>query len=129
MNLVKLKKQKKNLDIENLVYRINEYTHSFKNLRTVNNFGRDIYNGKITLKEADEDQSSFWVEIMDFKIKKPCKNPEKKQETKHILNNLYAFFLRLEQEFVTLLKAKYFQLKMKVHAFQKRSQTILISKC
>ena len=29
---------------------------------------------------------------MDFKIKKPFKNPEKKQETKYILSNLYAFF-------------------------------------
>ena len=44
----------------------------------MNNFGRDIYNDKITLKEPDEDQSSLWVEIMDFKIKKSCKNPEKK---------------------------------------------------
>ena len=39
-------------------------------MQTVNNFDRDIYNGKITLKEADEDHSSWWVEIMDFKIKK-----------------------------------------------------------
>ena len=111
MNLVKLKKQKKNLDIENLVYRINEYTHSFKNLRTVNNFGRDIYNGKITLKEADEDQSSFWVEIMDFKIKKPCKNPEKKQETKHILNNLYASFFEARARVRHAFENKIFPIK------------------
>ena len=59
--LNKIKEIEKNLERENLVYRINEYTHNFKNLRTVNNFGRDIYNGKITLKEADGDQSSLWV--------------------------------------------------------------------
>ena len=31
------------------------YTHKF--FWTINTFGRELYNGKITLKEADEDQS------------------------------------------------------------------------
>ena len=33
----------------------NEYTHSFKNFQTISTFGRDICNGKITLKEASKD--------------------------------------------------------------------------
>ena len=49
------------VDRENLYYRTNEYTYNFRNFRTINTFGRDIYNGKITLKEADEDQSSLLV--------------------------------------------------------------------
>ena len=37
--------------------------HSFKNFRSINTFGRDIYNGTITLKEADKDQSSLLVKL------------------------------------------------------------------
>ena len=67
------------IDWENLVY---EYTYSFKNVRTINSVGRIIYNGKITLKEADEDQSSLLVEIMDFKKKTKPKYLEKKTREK-----------------------------------------------
>ena len=47
----------KTVDREKLIYKTKEYTYSFKNFRTTKTFGRDIYNGKITLKEADEDQT------------------------------------------------------------------------
>ena len=36
------------VDREHLVYRTNEYTYIFKNFWTINAFGRDICNGKIT---------------------------------------------------------------------------------
>ena len=62
------------IDRENLVYRTNEYTYSFQNFRTINTFGRDVYNGKLTLKEADEDQSNLLVEIMNFKKENAAKS-------------------------------------------------------
>ena len=40
----------KTVDRENLVYRTNKYTYSFKYFRTINTLGRDIYICKITLK-------------------------------------------------------------------------------
>ena len=40
---------------ENLVYTTNENTYSFKIFKTINTFGKIIYNGAITLKEADKD--------------------------------------------------------------------------
>ena len=46
------------VDRESLVYKTNKQTYSFKHFRTINIFGRDIYNGKTTLKEVDEDQSN-----------------------------------------------------------------------
>ena len=51
MNLLKL--NKKNGRQKKLVYRTYDYTYSFKNFWTMNTFGRDIYNGKTTLKETD----------------------------------------------------------------------------
>ena len=88
---------------ENLVYRTNEYTFSFKNFPTKNTFGRDIYNSKITLKEADENQSNLLAEIMNFKSKTKPQNPEEKQKKKDILKNLYLF-LMAEKEFLMLWK-------------------------
>ena len=54
-------------------------------------FGRNIYNDKITLKEADEYQSCLFVEIINFKSKINMKNLEKFLQ-KNILKNLYALF-------------------------------------
>ena len=50
MNLMKLKKPKKKVDRESLVYRTIEYAYNFKSFQTINAFGRDIYNGTITPK-------------------------------------------------------------------------------
>ena len=44
-------KKIKNGNRANIVYRTNEYPYSFYKLRTINTFGRDIYNDKITLKK------------------------------------------------------------------------------
>ena len=42
---------KKNVDSEKLVYKTNDYIYSFKSFQTIKSFGRDIYEGKITLKK------------------------------------------------------------------------------
>ena len=52
--LNEIKKLEKMADRENLVYRTNECPYCFKNFRTINTFGKDIYNGITTLKEANE---------------------------------------------------------------------------
>ena len=41
-------------------------------------FGRDIYEGKTTIEEADEQQSNFLVEIMNFKKNTKPRSQEKK---------------------------------------------------
>ena len=71
-------------------------------------FGRDICNGKSTLKESSgEDQSNLLVEIMNSKNKTTPQDPKKKK--KKILLNTCMHFLMVEKEFLMLLKAKYFQ--------------------
>ena len=76
----KIKWTEKTVDRENLVCRINEYTYSFKIFWTKNTCGRDNYNGKITLKEANEDQSSLLVGIVNLKKKTTAKSREKTSE-------------------------------------------------
>ena len=53
MKLKKSLKIEENVDREKLVYKTNEYTQSFENIQTKATFGRDIYEGNITIKKAD----------------------------------------------------------------------------
>ena len=59
-----------------------QFIDSFKTFQKINTFGRDIYNGKTTLKVADKDQNSLLVEIMNFKSNIKPRNPEKKHKKK-----------------------------------------------
>ena len=52
--LDKIKEIEENVDREKLIYETDEDAYSFKNLQTIKAFGRDIYEGKITIKEADK---------------------------------------------------------------------------
>ena len=88
--LDKIKEIEKNVDREKLIYETNEYTYSFKNFQTIKTFGRDIYEGKITIKEADEYQKDLLVEIKSFKKHAKPRSQEKKK--KMILKNLHRFF-------------------------------------
>ena len=90
MKILQVKKYCHHIEI--LVYRTTEYTYSFENYQTINTFGRDIYNCKITLKQTDKDQSNLLVEIVNFQKKTKPQNPEKKQKKKDILQNLYSLF-------------------------------------
>ena len=51
-----IKEIEKTIDREKLIYRANEYTYNFRDFQTVRTLGRDIYEGKITLEEANIDQ-------------------------------------------------------------------------
>ena len=97
----------KTVDREKLVYRASAFTYSFQNFRTIRTFGRDIYNGEITLKEADEDQASLLNEIMNFRDKTKPQDEEKKQKKKMFLKTCITF-LRAEKKSLMLFILKYF---------------------
>ena len=105
--LDKIQKIEKTVDREKLINKTKEYTYSFKNFRTIKAFGRDIYDGKITLKEADEDQADLLSEIIILLKNSKTKNYREKTRQKIIYKNLYI--LKVEKEFLMLLIAKYFQ--------------------
>ena len=55
-------------------------TYDFRTFNTIRIFGEDIYNGKITLEEADKDQSDLADEIDEFIKETRPKNYDKNQE-------------------------------------------------
>ena len=76
--LDKIKEIEKNVDREKLIYKTDEYTYSFKNFQTIKTFGRDIYEGKITIKEANEYQTDVLAEIMNYRKHTKPRSQEKK---------------------------------------------------
>ena len=106
--LDKIKKTKQSVYREKLVYKANEYIYSFENFQTIKTFYQDIYDGTITLKEANDYQTDLLVEIMNFMKNTKPKSVEKKQEKKLFLKTCINF-LMIEKKFFMLLKVKYFQ--------------------
>ena len=75
---------------------------------TIKTFGQDIYEGKITIKDADEYQADLLTEIINFrKNTKPRR--QEKSEKKKLFFKTCIIFLRVEKKFLMLLKAKYFR--------------------
>ena len=93
--LDKIKEIEKMVDREKLVYKTNEYTYDFRNFQTITSFGREIYNGKITLKEADRYQGDLSVDVLNFGKQIKPKNPKRKQQKEDILKSLYNFYFYL----------------------------------
>ena len=67
----------KTIDREELVYRASKYKYNFRNFRTIRTFGRDIYEGKITL-----DQENLLTDIKSFESRTRPQNDMKIQEKK-----------------------------------------------
>ena len=114
--LDRIKEIEKNVDREKLVYETNEYAYSFKTFQTIKIFGRDIYDGKITIEEADEYQKDKLVQIMNFKKNAKPRSPEKRQEKEIVLNNLYSFWEGREKV-LDAFESKIFSIKSKGAGF------------
>ena len=114
--LDKIKEIEKNVDREKLIYVTNEYTYSFKNFQTIRTFGRDVCEGKITMKEADGYQTYLLTEIMNFKknLKPRCQEKNKK---KKLFLKTCIVLLRVEKKLLLLSKVKYLRWNLGVQAF------------
>ena len=99
--LDKIKDIEKNVDREKFIYEKNEYIYSFKNFQTIKTASRDIYEGNITIEEANEYQTSLLAESMSFKKNTKPRSQEKKQEKEILLENLYNFYEGREKSFDT----------------------------
>ena len=111
-SLIKSKKIEDTIDREKLVYKSNKNTYDFRKFQTIKNFAKDIYDGKVTLEEADKKQSDLINEINDFINKTRPKNYKKKQEKEITLDRLHNFFKAREMVF-NGFKSKAFSIKSK----------------
>ena len=96
------------------------YIYNFQNFWTISTFDRNIYNGTITLKEADSDQANLLVEILNFKKRIKLKTSREKAAKKYVLKSLYNLF-EVRQRVFNAFDNKIFSIKLKTHACDKIS--------
>ena len=89
---------------------------NFKNFQGIKTFGRDIYEGKISLEKANEYQTDLLAEIINFKKSPKPRSPEKKQEKKLFFKTC-IIFLKAERKFLMLLKVNFFWQNLRVWEF------------
>ena len=99
--LEKILKIEKTIDREKLIYKTNKYTYDFRKFNKIRTFGEGIYDGKITLEEADKNQSHLIDEIENFNDKTRPKNYKKKKKKK-ILLIICLIFSMQEKWFLTI---------------------------
>ena len=112
----KIKEIEKNVDREKLFYQSNKNEYNFKKFQIIRVFGKDIYNGEITLEEADKDQPKLVKKINDFIKKTKPRNKEKRREKKSVEKNLYNFCDGREMV-LNAFKSKIFLTKSKGSGF------------
>ena len=106
----KILKIEKNVDREKLVYDAGKYMYDFRTFNIIRTFGEDIYEGKITLEEADGDQSDLADEINKFIKEIRPKNYGKKEDKKVVIKNLRNF-LKAREMVLNGFKSKVFLTK------------------
>ena len=84
----KIKEIEKHVDREKSIYKTFKHTYDFREFKKIRTFGESIYNGKITLEEADESQSDLLGEIKNFNDKTRPQTFKKKQMKEHTLSTL-----------------------------------------
>ena len=73
-----IQKMKKILKREDLLYQRDKYVYNFQQFETIRSFAKTIFAGKITLDNADKDQSDLLNDFIDFKKETKLRNTEKK---------------------------------------------------
>ena len=55
------------VNIKHLIFKAYKYKYNFQSSETIWSFIKSIFDGKITLYDADEDQSDLLVDIISFR--------------------------------------------------------------
>ena len=71
-----------------MIYCSSEETFNFRIFKTIRSFGDNIYSGKITINEGDQEQSDLVEYTLNFNNKTRPKNIYDKKSKKKILNTV-----------------------------------------
>ena len=82
-----MKKWKKNVDRNRMVYKGTNKTYDFRNFKTIHAFGNEIRNNIISLDTANTEQANLLSYINDFMKTKP-RDPEKRKLRADVLNSV-----------------------------------------
>ena len=66
-----------------MIYYWSKEPFNFKTFKTIRSLGENIYSGKITMDEADEEQADLMEYILNFNNKARPKNRDDKKTKKY----------------------------------------------
>ena len=107
--LIKIKDYEKKVNRDNIVYYSSKELFDLKIFKTIRSFRNDIYSSKITINEADQEQSDLVEYILNFNKTRP-KNKDDKKTKKNILINVRNLYYGRELV-INVFKSRLFPLK------------------
>ena len=91
-------KIEKPVNREDLVFEANKYIYNFQKFEKIRSFTKNIFDGTITLNNADKEQIHLLIEVLEFnKNTKP--RDVKKKNKKEILLKACMYFMKVEKWF------------------------------
>ena len=79
-----IKEYEENINRKHMIYNSSKESFDFNTFKTIRTFGEDIYNNKITIIEADQEQGDLVNYISNFNNKaRPRSNIDKKKLKKY----------------------------------------------
>ena len=72
----------KKVNRDNIIYYSSKEPFDFRMFKAIRSFGNDIYSSKITINEADQEQSDLVEYIFNFNNKTRLKNKDGKKKQK-----------------------------------------------
>ena len=79
-----------------MIYYSSKEPFDFRMFKTIRSFGDDIYSSKITINEADQEQSDLVEYILNFNNKTRLKSKDGKKKTKKIFLIAQKIFIIVE---------------------------------
>ena len=76
-----------------MIYYLSKEPFDFKTFKTIRSFGENVYSGKITVTEANEEQADLMEHVFNNKARPKNKNDKKIKEMLLILQKI---FMRVE---------------------------------
>ena len=91
-----IKKWEEKIERKDLKYKTNKYLSDCQQFERVRSFGDSIYTVKITIDEADMDQTSLLENIATFNNKSKPKTKESKDKKRNTFDSVNALYERRE---------------------------------
>ena len=93
-----------------MIYYSSKEPFDFRIFKTIRSFGDDIYSSRITINEADQEQTDLVEYILSFDNKARLKNKmiKKKIIIKEIFLIQQKIFMKVENQLSMFLRADYF---------------------
>ena len=106
----KIKEYQKKVNRNSMVYYSTKEPFNFNAFETIKSFAENIYSGKITINEVDQEQIDLLEYILNFNHKARPKNKDDKKNKRNVFNSAKNLYEDRELD-INAFKSGLFQLK------------------